>query len=231
MKLVNSKIIFPVWIIIFTLNFISCSKENKTESQGDKSRSSNKESEKTEVTDGDFNINYNLDGKLKGTMEIKKAGNKLKQSMNTEIMGTKNLTEVFILDNGVFVVTDVGGKKFGTKINGDDFKKKQTGETIIDYREFEKFLSDKKITGNENIIGYDCEIYDVGKGTTLSVYNKRYVLKISNPQFLATATKLDDKPAFSAGEFEVPSDIDFKSPGNQEVDKKYIDSMINKYKK
>ncbi|MEP7147098.1 MAG: hypothetical protein ABI792_08820, partial [bacterium] len=95
----------------------------------------------------------------------------------------------------------------------------------------EKFLSSKNITGSENILGYNCDIYDAGNGMNLSVYNKKYILKIKSPDFMAVATKMNTNPTFAPDEFKLPDNVDFKTAQAKEFDKKTLDSAIQKMKK
>ncbi|MDZ4712758.1 MAG: hypothetical protein SGI89_10590 [bacterium] len=176
-----------------------------------------------------FIISYTVAGKMNGVMQILRSGNKFRQNISSEIMGMKNDNQIFILDNNVYSVTEIGGKTLGVKTSLNDFNKlKKTGETIIDFKEFEKFLNTKKITGSENIIGYNCDIYDFGDGVSLSVNNKKFVLKIKSPEFIATANNINLNPSFASNEFELPKDVTFKSVNTGDIDRKAVDSLLNK---
>lgn len=225
---------YPKVLIILTLcfTFSFCNKEDKTESKN-KTETSKTESSNNDlkITD-DFIIDYDLVGRLNGKMTIYRKGNKLKQDINSEIMGMQSKNEIYVLDNFVFTVTDMGGKKFGAKTDLQNYNmQKQTGETITDFTQFEKFLESKKVVGSENILGYICDIYDLGNNVALSVNNKRYILKIKAPEFMATATKLETNPTFSANEFELPSDINFKNINPQGTKNETLDSLLKEFKK
>ncbi|MBK8551888.1 MAG: hypothetical protein IPL53_12795 [Ignavibacteria bacterium] len=224
-------------LILISISLYSCGKESKNESQNSKTGSQTTETEKSETSkketglSSDFIISYDLEGKLKGKMEIFRSGEKLKQYMNTEIMGVKNTNTVYIIDNNVYSVIDLEGTKIGNKTDLANFnKQKKTGETITDFKEFEKFLEDKKITGTENILGHNCDIYDISGGVRLSIYDKRYILKINSPEFTAVATALNTSPSFAKNEFELPADVDFNSIDMKGLNKKNLDSLVKKYK-
>ncbi|MDQ3194571.1 MAG: hypothetical protein M3P82_06185, partial [Bacteroidota bacterium] len=193
------KSIFTIILLNAVLVFSSCGKDNKTESQGNKTDTDKKDTvnESTGSKDpGSFIVSYDLQGMMDGKMEILRDGNTLKQIMSSNIMGMPNINTIYILDNNVYSITEAGGQKFATKTDLKEYNsRKVTGETITDFMEFEKFLSDKKLIGNENILGYNSDIYDVGNGMNLSVYDKKYILRIKSSDFMAVATKLDTKPS------------------------------------
>lgn len=224
-------------LILTAISLYSCGKDSKNESPGNKPGSQTTEPERSETgkketgLSNDFIISYDLEGKLKGKMDIFRSGEKLKQYMNTEIMGVKNTNTVYIIDNTVYSVIDIEGTKIGNKTDLANYnKQKKTAETITDFKEFEKFLEDKKITGTENILGHNCDIYDISGGVSLSIYDKRYILKINSPEFTAVATALNTSPSFAKNEFEVPAGVDFKSMDMKGLNKKNLDSLVNKYK-
>lgn len=224
-----------VYLSVLSLVLIlSCGKKNEETSQQQKQETNSGKNEITssgKISDK-FVINYDLIGKMTGKMQIFREENKLKQNINSEIMGMANKNAIYIIDNSVYSVTEIGGKKFGMKTSLGEFNsQKQTAETIVNFKEFEQFLDSKKVTGNENILGYNCDIYDAGNGVFLYVYNKRYLLKMRTPEFQATATEINVNPTFAANEFELPKDVDFKNSAQKKFDKQALDSIVNKIKK
>ncbi|MBS1518693.1 MAG: hypothetical protein JSS91_11455 [Bacteroidetes bacterium] len=230
-----------VLIIFSTLLFTSCGKEDKKTGTSENQKTEEKKETPEGTSSGDlkpsddFVITFSLQGAMNGEMTMYRSGKKLKQEISSDVMGMKNKTEVYIIDNFVFTVTDINGKKMGIKTDIQDYnKKKQTAETITDPKEFENYLADKKITGSENILGMNCDIYDMGNNTSLSIHDKRYVLKIKSPQFVATATRFEGKPSFSGKEFEIPADVNFRSINTEGSSMEKLDSImkdVKKYKK
>ncbi len=233
LNIFRKEIIKKLYIFLISISIFSCGKEDKNESQSNKTETPKTETNKSAVNlSNDFIVDYDIEGKLKGKMVIYRNGEKLKQNMNTELMGLKTSNEVYIIDNNVYSIIEVGGKKMGNKTDLTSYNsKKKTAETITDFREFEKSLEGKKITGTENIIGYDCDIYEFSQDVFLSVYNKRYILKIKSPEFTATATVLNTNPKFSGNEFVIPDDVSFKTPDMKDLNMQKIDSLVEKYKK
>lgn len=233
MKIKSIISVIPAFLILIgTIPFQACNKQNKNETTNKTEiADTNNRNKEIQLSDN-FIISYDLVGKVNGKMQILRKGNLFKQIINSEVMGMQNKNNVYILGSSVYSVTEIAGKKFGIKTNLHDYNtQKQTGETIVDFKEFEKFLNSKKITGSENILGYDCEIYEISDGFYLTVKNKKYIMKIKTPEFTATATTMDTNPSFTLTEFEIPSDIDFKNANASGYDKSAIDSLVNKMKK
>jgi len=221
-----------VLFILAAFAIISCGKTETPETKKNDKEVSGVEKHDDEKLTDDFIVEYNVVGALNGTMNIMRSGNKMKQIINSEMMGMKNLNTIYIVNGTVYTITDIGGKEFATKTGLADFnKQKETGETIVDFKEFEKFLDSKTIAGNENIIGYNCDIYDLGNNVSISVYKKRYILKIKSSQFMATASRIDAHPSFAAGEFDIPSNVQFGIATPKELNKKNLDSIVNKLSK
>jgi len=240
MDLFKLKIIL-LMLTLFVLTFYSCGKdESKSGNEtGGKDKVTEEKKENTEGTSSgdtdlsdDFIITFQLQGGMNGDMTMYRSGKKLKQIINTEIMGLPSKNQVYIIDNFVFTVTEIKGKRMGVKTNIQDYnKQKQSAETITDPKEFASYLADKKIVGSENILGKNCDIYDTGNNTQLSIHNKLYVMRIKSTQFMATATDIKTNPEFSSNEFEIPSDVNFRSINSDGKGMEQLDSIMNEAKK
>jgi len=219
------------FMLLITANLISCDNEKKSEMQP-KTESPGNENKKQTESGNNFIATYDITGKMNGTMTIYKNGSNLKQKINADVMGMKNTINTYVVGDEVYNVTQIGDKKFGNKTSLKEYNAmKQTGETITDFKEFEKFISGKKIIGTETIIDHSADIYDMGNGMSISVYDKKYILRIKNPDFMAVATKLDMNPVITLNEFEVPKDVDYKSIGPSKISKDILDSLTKIPKK
>ncbi|HMS66199.1 MAG TPA: hypothetical protein PKD83_13230 [Ignavibacteria bacterium] len=239
-KLFLNSLLIGIIILIVSCNKDSDKQDNlsKTDKTGENSNSINTDSsfktktEKTVSSSDDFIIDYNISGSITGNMSIYRSGNQFKQVISTVILGAASGSAIYIKDNNVYSFTEIGGKTFGKKVSLSEYNKtKQTGETIIDVNEFQRFLSSKKLKGNENIIGHECYIYETAPDMTISVYDKKYVLKIQNPQFTAIATGLEMNPSFKSNEFELPKTVNFNPDSSKNTNKKGIDSIMKELKK
>lgn len=231
-NLIIKKLLTFLIILFIGVNLNSCGNEKKSEPQNKSETPVEDNKEKSLGSDNSFIINYNLTGMMKGTMTIYKNGNSIRQKINSEVMGMKNTVNTYIVNDEVYNVTEIGDKKMGNKTSLKEYNAmKQTGETITDFKEFEKFISGKKVVGTENIIGHNSDIYDMGNGMSISVYEKKYILKIKNAEFMAVATMLDINPVINLNEFEIPKDVDFKSIDPSKIKKEDLDSILKDLKK
>lgn len=231
-----------LYLLLFTMSvmFFSCDKESKQTDgnlKSDKSaestegNSTGEESVKNEQLGENVKINYNLIGVISGSMSVARSGNMLKQIVSTEVLGVNSSNVVYILNDTVYSISQAGVKLVGQKIKFGEFKKgSQTGETIVDPKELEKFLETKSVIGTENILGYQCDIFETGPDMSISVYDSKYVLRILIPQFQAVAVKLDLNPSFPGDEFIVPDNIDFSNDYSKKPSKEEMESMLKNLK-
>lgn len=221
-------IIVPVLAVLL----YSCKTETKVDSPAKTETPPVETKAETNSTSNNFKISYNVEGKMNGTIMIYKKDNKLKQEINSELMGMKTSNKVYILEDYVYTISNIDDRNFGSKVSLKDFGSgNNAGNIISNFSEFEKYISGKKVKGTENILGYDCDIYDIGGGTELSVHNKKYILRIKNSLFIASATKLETDPAFADDEFILPPYVEYKNSSPSEISKDLLDSLTKKLKK
>ena len=157
-----------------------------------------------------FDIKYSLVGKREGKMEMIRNNDKLKIVFDFESGGVKSINELYLLNDTVFTVIRQGSSKVGSRTGFKNFKEAYTGnELIIGASELSKYLENTKMIDKEKVLGYDCEIYELSDRTLVSVYNKKYVLKISKPLYIAFATSLTIDPDISPKEFKLPDDLEY----------------------
>jgi hypothetical protein len=219
-----------LFIALLTL-LISCGKEEQ-KTQTEKTTPA-KETTGSKDLGNNVSTTYKISGAINGTMTIKRNGTELKQLIDSEMMGMKSRNEIFIKGDMVYSITELGEKRMAMKTSMKEYNsRKPTGETIADPKEFERLLEGKKVTGSENILGYNCDIYDLGNNVSLSIANKKHILRIKSPEFLAVATEIQAMPENSASEFELPSGVDFKMVSPQEAPRKTkLDSALKDLKK
>lgn len=206
---------FIVILFMSLVTLTSCGKKDSTESAGDNKESSeNKSNESSDdggdidMSSGEFVIEYEMEGpEVKGTMTLYRKGEDFKTVMNGDFGGMSGGSSMALYEGGyVYTVMDMGGKKTGIKLKVDDYKKDKDN---FDMKDIEKQLDKYKMIGTETILGKECEIYDTGEGTTMSIYDKKAVLRVKSKDMTMTATKMDTSPDLSASEFDVPTDVEF----------------------
>lgn len=228
---------FYVSILLIFVISLNCGKKEEQTVTQEKPKQTSESSDNagtsgSNISGEDFHIKFKTEGIIVGTMDIIKSGDKFKQKMDVDVKGIKSTTDVFVLENEVYTVTDIAGMKTGFKTDLSEYnQRKQKSENFTDFRDLKNYLKDKKKTGEEEILGYKCDIIETDKGISLSVYDNKYVLKIKGPQFIATATALEKNPSVSADEFEVPKDVDFSKKGPETMSKEKIKEMLDKYRK
>lgn len=217
LKLIRSSILLLMVVSLFTLT--SCGdKKDTTESSGDKNTSGNTENSESndntstgdiDMSSGEFKITYQMDGKdMKGTMTLYKMGEKFKTDMKADAGGMEGMTSMAISDGEyVYSLVDMMGTKKGIKMKIDDYSDKEDFGNMADV---EEELSKYKVIGTETILGKECEIYETDeKGNTISVYNKKAVLKMKSPEMTVVATDFDTSPGLSDSDFKIPDDVEF----------------------
>lgn len=211
--LLKSSFIIILFMSLVTLT--SCGKKDSTETTGDnkestenKSGESSGEDDDVDMSSGEFIIEYEMDGReMKGTMTLYKKGDDFKTEMKGDFGGMQGGTSMALYDGDyVYTVIEMGGKKTGMKLKVDEFKKDKDN---FDMKDIEDQLDKYKVIGTETILGKECEIYDTGEGNTMSVYDKKAVLRVKSKDMTMTATKMDANPGLSSSDFDVPSDVEF----------------------
>lgn len=211
--LLKSTFIIVLFMSLVTLT--SCGKKDSTETTGDNKESketgsneSSGEGDDVDMSSGEFVIEYEMEGSdVKGTMTLSKKGDDFKTEMNGNFGGMEGGKSMALYDGDyVYTVIEMGGKKTGMKLKVDEFKKDKDN---FDMKDIDKQLDKYKKVGTETILGKECEIYDTGEGTTMSVYNKKAVLRVKSKDMTMTATKMDANPNLSSSDFDVPSDVEF----------------------
>src|SRR4030095_6921129 len=135
----------------------------------------------------------------------------------------------------VYMVTEIGGMKNGTKFAKNDFAKK---EDQIDVTSFRDKLKSMDKVGEEEIIGKKCDIYKDKEGKyTISVYKEMIPLKFgtSDGKTVLGATKYETDVKVTDDMFVPPADVKFTDMGNlmkdmKNTDTKKLENMKDKMK-
>lgn len=198
-------------VCLTSLFILSCGKSSNNDTiKSGAGNDSLKQSGIKEVPKENFIIKYELIGKREGKMEMIRNNDKLKIEFDFESGGVKSINQFYLLNDTVYTVIRQGGSKVGSRTGFKNFKEAYTGnELIIGASELSKYFEGSKIKDKEKVLGYDCDIYELSDRTLVSVYNKKYILRISKPLYIATATSLVIDPEFSPKIFELPGDVEY----------------------
>lgn len=205
---------------MFTLIFLafvlsSCGKSDKTDTTT--ATDKDKKTETTSTTtsadgNGAYHIAYDMSGKtMTGTIDTWVKGNRFRQTMMGDVIGKKMESNTYGDGTFVYMITELMGQKMGMKTDASKYKKQndKSGQTNLDYGHFEDFLKDKKSLGTAEVMGKECEIYEIAKDTKCYVYNKRFPLKLENPALTMTATKFEENISYSDSNFDPPKDVKY----------------------
>lgn len=198
-------------VLLLTAVISSCGKESNTGSgkTGTGKDSVIQSTGKSDIPEN-FSIKYILNGKREGKMLMLRNNDKLKIVFDFASGGVSSINEMYLLNDTVFTVIRQGASKVGSRTGYNNFKEAYTGnELIIGASGLSKYLENTKVIDKEKVLGYDCDIYELSDRTLVSVYNKKYVLKISKPLYIATAESLTIDPEFSQNEFKLPEDVEY----------------------
>ena len=215
MSLKNLERLFLVLLLVTALGLSACGKKDATnESSGDNKESSensesgdNESSGDMDMSSGEFVITYEMQGpEVKGTMTLYKKGDMVKTEMKGDFAGQgEGTASALYKDDYVYTVMDMAGMKQGIKMKVDEYEK----DKDYDINDIEKELDKYQKVGTEEILGKECDIYDTGKGTKMSVYDKKAVLKVVSKDMTMVATKFDSNPDLSDSDFDVPKDVEY----------------------
>lgn len=181
-------------------------------------------------------IEYKIEGAINGTETVyfDDWGIKEAKINKTEIkmMGFKTETHTLTItdkDWGYNINLD---DKTGTKASNKEIKEMLDGMTQKDYERFgEKMMEDMggvKV-GNESILGYNCEVWDV-KNLNSKTWNYNYVpLKIEMNMMggvTYTAVKFEANAKIPADKFSVPKGIKITEQEVPSFDMKDLQKMM-----
>lgn len=208
------KINVLVLLISLTFLFASCSKEDKPETAGEEKQGETKEdaiSTDTEVAS--FLVKYKIEGgMMDGTVTTIAKDENFKTSVVFDMMGQKLETVTFSSGDSVFMMMDMGVVKQNIVMGLEEFKG-ETGDdpTQMNVAKLQEELKKHTKLGTETILDKVCQIYDLGNGMLMSVYDDKIPLKIQSAEMTLVATEYEMNPSLPDDTFKRPEGVEFKS--------------------
>lgn len=218
------KIILLLFVVVFVITIIGCSKKNETASTDTKDKTEKAE-EKKEVKDVAFDENgkyhlkyeYNIGNEEKYTMDMYAKGKTMR--IETE-MGKKGTSLNIIKGDILYMVTDMDGQKFGMKMNIKDSKKTKNEDMSDIVRDIKDKIKDYEKTGTEEILGYNkCNVYKAPNNTTFSLYKDMVALRVKGDKFEMVAKEFDPSASIGDEMFEPPKDVEYMDMNNLDMGK------------
>jgi hypothetical protein len=246
-KTIKLLILNLFFVLMLAVGFV-CSKSDGN-STGDNKSGDDKKTETTDKKDGSFStdkpfmVEFEVTGgeKGNGTVSAIYSGKKCRSTSSFNADG-KKMTATAYFDGGdvVYTVTEIAGMKMGIKF---DKKKFSDAKDNVDVNSFRDYLDQMEKTGEEEILGYKCEIYKhKEKNYTVSLYEKTVPLRMGSAdgKTYMKATKFEKDVKVTDDMFVAPTDVkytdmsnmldDMKKMGDPKDMKKNADELKDKAK-
>lgn len=210
--------------------------EKKTETSND-----NKDASFT--PDKPFMVEFEVTGaeNRTGTVSAIYYGKKCRSSSNFSIGGKKmGSTAYFDGGNTVYTITEVAGVNMGMKFDKSKFSDSKDN---MDVNSFREYVDKMDKIGEEEILGYKCEIYKFkDKDVTVSLYDKTVPLRMggADGKTYMKAIKFEKDVKVSDDMFTPPTDVKYtdmtdmmdgmKKMGDQQDIKKNMEELKDKTK-
>ncbi len=215
-----------VFLLVFSVSVLSgCGKKDDSTTRTDDKKSDTKEStDKSSFSkDKPFLVEFELTGKEKGngTVTAIYDGKKCRSTSSFDADGKKfSATAYFDGGDIVYTVSDIAGVKMGMKF---DKKKFSDTKDNVDVNSFRDYIDQMEKIGEEEIIGYKCEIYKhKEKNFTVSLYEKTVPLRMGSAdgKTYMKATKFEKDVKVTEDMFKAPEDVKYMDMTNMLEDMK-----------
>ncbi len=211
---------------VFLLTGCGKKDDSTTKSDDKKTESSDKKDSKDNTSfskDKPFMVEFEVTGgsKGKGTVEAVYDGNKCRSTSTFDADG-KKISAVAYFDGGdvVYTVSEIAGVKMGMKF---DKKKFSDTKDNVDVNSFRDYIDQMEKIGEEEIIGYKCEIYKhKEKNFTVSLYEKTVPLRMGSAdgKTYMKAIKFEKDVKTTPDMFKAPEDVKYMDMTNMLEDMK-----------
>lgn len=196
-------------MLLLSFTLYSCGKK---ETAGDKpkdEKTTTGEKTETNTSSGEgVKIVFDMTGPVGGSMTMYREGKNFKTEMKQSVAG-QNMENTMISDGDwVYIMVDMMGQSQAMKMKLDKYKDGSTTNDV-DYMNIEENLDKYEKVGTETILGKECDIYKINESAKISVYDKKYPLKISTKEMTMTAKEFSETDVPDSM-FKVPEGVNFK---------------------
>ncbi|MCC6865363.1 MAG: hypothetical protein IT280_04305 [Ignavibacteria bacterium] len=204
----------------------SKSDDNKTESTDNNNSNDNA----TFSKDKPFMVEFEVTGgeKGKGTIEAIYDGKKCRSTTKFDTDGKKfSATAYFDGGDVVYTVSEVAGVKMGMKFDKKKFSDSKDNFDVNTYRDY---LDQMEKIGEEEILGYKCDIYKhKDKNFTVSLYDKTVPLRMGSAdgKTYMKAIKFEKDVKTTPDMFKAPEDVKYIDMTNMLEDMKKMGDQKN----
>lgn len=210
-------------LVLFLLSILvltnGCGKKEESTTNKDDKKTENKDSKDNSSFSKDkpFMVEFEVTGREKGSGTVSAVydGKKCRSTSTFDADGKKfSATAYFDGGDVVYTVSEVAGVKMGMKF---DKKKFSDTKDNVDVNSFRDYLDQMEKVGEEEIIGYKCEIYKhKEKNFTVSLYEKTVPLRMgsSDGKTYMKATKFEKDVKVNDDMFTAPQDVKYMDMTN-----------------
>ena len=158
-----------------------------------------------------------------GTVTAIYAGKKCRSTSSFDV-GGKKMSATAYFDGGdiVYTVSEVAGMKMGFKIDKTKFADSKDN---VDVNSFRDYLDKMEKIGEEEILGYKCEIYKhKDKNVTVSLYDKTVPLRMgtADGKTYMKAIKFEKDVKVTDDMFKAPTDVQYRDMSGMLEDAKKL---------
>lgn len=199
-----------VLMLIFALVEGCGKKDDSTgKTDGDKTEESI-DSKSENITDG-TPMHYVMEatGDMKGTWEVWAKGKKAYVKMNYEASGRSMKSEMWMTEDAMYSLSDMGGKKMGMKMDPKKWAEENKDKKDFNPMSFKEGCKECEKIGEEEVIGKKCVIYKDKHGIKYSIYQEKVPLKIVMEKVTMQAKSLEIDVKISEDMFVPPKDVEF----------------------
>ncbi len=248
MKTTKSSSFFVFLLVLIVSSFIvtGCGKkeDSKTTGKDEKTTDSKETTDKSSFDKGrPFMVEFEVTGseKGKGTVNAIYNGDKCRSTSTFDADGKKfSATAYFDGGDVVYTVSEIAGVKMGMKF---DKKKFSDTKDNVDVNSFRDYIDQMDKIGEEEILGYKCDIYKhKEKNFTVSLYEKTVPLRMGSAdgKTYMKATKFEKDVKVTDDMFKAPEGVkymdmtnmleDIKKMGENKDGKKNMEELKDKTK-
>lgn len=213
-----------VLALIITLVSGCEKKDDPTSKSNDKKTDSKESTDKSTFSkDKPFMVEFEVTGREKGagTVSAIYDGKKCRSTSTFDADGKKfSATAYFDGGDVVYSVSEIAGVKMGMKF---DKKKFSDTKDNVDVNTFRDYIDQMEKIGDEEIIGYKCEIFKhKEKNFTVSLFERTVPLRMGSAdgKTFMKATKFEKDVKVTEDMFKAPEDVKYMDMTNMLEDMK-----------
>ena len=220
--------ISSVLLLIIALFVFACGKKDSTDTttsnKEGKTTTENKETPSSDDGEG-VQISYKMTGPVEGTMTMYREGKNFRTDMKQSVMGQSMENTMYSDGDYMYMLINMMGQKQAMKMKMDQSAAgKPNSPNDIDYYNLEKNLDKYEKVGSEKVLGKDCDIYKISEGTTISVHDKQYAMKITSGEMVIEATEFKETDV-PDDVLKIPTNVEFKEMDPKGLKNEVKDNM------